>query len=276
MYIQTDVLSREQSLIGEATMPTRVPAVERAMRILNAFRDDQHQFGITELSRELDINKSTVHGIVRTLSEYRVLQQDPGSRKYGLGPGLIELGGLALRRLDVRRIARPLLVELMQQVNETVLLGVFEQDGITVIDFVEPARQLRIAVAAGQRLPYSAGSFGRTFLAWMDDQTVDRLIAEHGLRKYTKSSITDPDRYKASLKAVREQGYAVDASEEYLEGVWAVSAPIHGAHGIQAAVTVVGFGSRLSGDEKRAAVQLTHQTAQRIAIGMGVPIAAAG
>lgn len=246
------------------------------MRILNVFKNGQLEFGVTELSRVLDINKSTVHGIVQTLSEYRVLEQDPGSRKYGLGPGLIELGGLALRRRDIVRVARPLLVELRRRINETVLLGVFEEDGITIMDVVEPARQLRIAVVAGQRLPYAAGSFGRAFLAWMDEEEVDRLIATYGLRKYTESTITDPGRYKSSLKAVREQGYAVDSSEEYLKGVWAVSAPVHGADGIQAVVTLVGFSSRLSRSEKRAAIESTVQTAQQIAMGMGVPSSAAG
>jgi IclR family KDG regulon transcriptional repressor len=257
-------------------MPTRVPAIDRAMRILNAYKNGQLEFGVSELSQALDINKSTVHGIVQTLSEYRMLEQDPGSRKYRLGPGLIELGGLAQTRRDVRRVARPLLIELMRRTNETVLLGVFEQDGITLIDVVEPARQLRIAVAAGQRLPYSAGSFGRAFLAWMDEEEIDRQINAQGLREYTKSSITDPAQYKSNLRKVRKQGYAVDDSEEYLEGIWAVSTPIHGAEGIQAVVTVVGFSSRLSKEDKRAAIKLANQTAQQISTGMGIPATEAG
>ena len=75
-------------------MTSKVPAVDRAMRILNAFKDSQLEYGISELSQTLDINKSTVHGIVQTLSEYRMLEQDPNTRKYRLGPSLIELGGL--------------------------------------------------------------------------------------------------------------------------------------------------------------------------------------
>lgn len=251
-------------------MTTKVPAVERAMRILNAFKDSQLEYGVTELSHTLDINKSTVHGIVQTLSEYRMLVQDPSSRKYRLGPGLIELGGLAQTRRDVRRVARPYLVELMEQTRETVLLGVFEDDGISIIDVVEPGRELRIAVAAGQRLPYSAGSFGRAFLAWRREADVDRLVSAQGLNRYTKTSITDPVLYKASLKKVKRKGYAVDDSEEYLEGIWAVSAPIHDEEGIQAVVTVVGFASRLSGNEKRAAISAATEAARHISLALGL------
>ncbi len=256
-------------------MTTKVPAVERAIRILNAFTDSRLEYGVSELSQVLDINKSTVHGIVQTLSEYRMLEQDPDSRKYRLGPGLIELGGLAQTRRDLRRVARPLLVELTNRTNETVMLGIFEEDGISIIDVVEPARELRIAVATGQRLPFSAGSFGRAFLAWSREEDVDRLVAAQGLRKYTKTTITDPARFKANLKKVRRRGYAVDDSEEYLDGLWAVSVPIRDTEGIPAVVTVVGFSSRLSAKEKQAAIRATTGVARQISLGLGVPSAQA-
>ncbi len=252
-------------------MSPNVPAVDRAMRILNAFTDGRLEYGVSELSHALDINKSTVHGIVRTLSEYRILEQDPNSRKYRLGPGLIELGSLARTRRVVRQVARPFLGDLMRRTQETVLMGVFDDDGITIIDTMQPARDLRIAAALGQRLPYSAGSFGRAFLAWMREAEVDRLIATYGLRSFTDASITDPARYKVSLENVRQQGYAVDDSEQYLEGVWAVSAPIHDEEDVLAVLTVVGFTSRIEDDAKRTAVEATTQAASQISLGMGAP-----
>ncbi|MFQ5943769.1 MAG: IclR family transcriptional regulator [Anaerolineales bacterium] len=252
-------------------MSPMVPAVERAMRILNAFKDSQLEYGVSELSHVLNINKSTVHGIVRTLSEYRMLEQDPQTRKYRLGPSLIELGGLAQTRRDVRQVARPFLLDLVKRTQETVLLGVFEDDGITIIDKVEPARELRVAAVSGQRLHYSAGSFGRAFLASMREEDIDRLFTAHALRKYTDASITDPSTYKASLKNVRRQGYAVDDSEEYLEGVWAISAPIRDADRTLAVLTVAGFAGRMEQDAKRSAIEATTLAARQISIGMGAP-----
>lgn len=249
-----------------------VPAVERAMRILNAFKDSQIEYGVSELSHTLDINKSTVYGILRTLSEYRMLEQDPNTRKYRLGPSLIELGSRARTRRDLRLIARPFLLDLMERTQETVLLGVFKDGGITIIDKVEPARELRIAAANGQRLPYSAGSFGRAFLAWMREEDVDRMFTSVGLERFTGTSIIDPTSYKASLEKVREQGYAVDGTEEYLEGVWAVSAPIHDADGILSVLTVVGFTGRMSGETKRSAIEATTRAARQISLGMGAPV----
>jgi len=246
------------------------------MRILSALADGRGEIGVSELSQELDLNKSTVHGIVRTLSDYRILEQDPSTRKYRLGPGLIELGYQARGWRDVRSVSNPYLKELVQSTEETALLGVFEQDGITIIDKVEPARQLKITAADRERLPFSAGCTGRTFLAWLPMKEVDRLIAEHGLRRFTETSVTDPAAYKARLEAVREQGYAIDDTQEYLEGVWAVSAPIWGVDGLTAVLTVVGFISRLTEAARRAAVLATTGAAEAISWRMGAPQATGG
>lgn len=253
-------------------MTTPVPAVERAVRILNALKDSRLEYGVSELSKTLDINKSTVHGILRTLSKYRMLEQNPSTRKYRLGPGLIELGRMARARRDLVQVAHPYLVELMEETQETVLLGVFEDEGITIVDGVEPARELHITASNGQRLPYSAGSFGHTFLAWMLEEDIDKLLAARGLRKFTESSITDPAHFKAGLEIVRQQGYAVDDNEEFLKGVWAVSAPIHDADGILAVLTVVGFIGRMSGETKRSAIETTTRAARQISHGMGAPV----
>ncbi len=250
-------------------MAKPVPAIDRAMRILEAFRDGQPEYGVSELSRQLAINKSTAHNILQTLCEYRILERSEITRKYRLGPGLIELGHLAQSRRVVPQMARAALVELMQRTGQTALLGMFENDGITITDKAEPVGVMHVTAAFGQRLPFCAGCFGQVFLAWMGEPEVDRLLTSPGLRKFTDQSICDPVAYKARLPSTRRLGYAVDENEEYLSGVWAVSAPIHGVEGVIAALTVVGFTGRMTGDEKRAAIDLTVRTAQRLSLQTG-------
>jgi DNA-binding IclR family transcriptional regulator len=252
-------------------MTTSVPAVERAVRILKAFQDGREALGVTELSQQLGINKSTVHAILRTLAEHRLLEQDPSTRKYQLGPALVELGYLTSSRRDLSSIARPHLQALAQSTEGTALLGVFEDDAITIIDRAEPASELKITGDDGQRLHFSAGCFGRAFTAWMPVEQVERLIGEHGLRRFTASSITDPSAYRAELGRVRERGYAIDETEEYLEGVWAVSAPVWEFERVVAVVTVVGFTSRLTQERKLEAVQAALGAAGAISIGTGAP-----
>ncbi|HKZ84154.1 MAG TPA: IclR family transcriptional regulator [Anaerolineae bacterium] len=252
-------------------MTDLVPAVDRALRILNAFKNGHAEYGVTDLSRLLSINKSTVHDILHTLAHYNLLERNPVTQKYRLGPGLPEFGDLARQRRDVREVAHPFLRPLVEATGVTALLGVFEAHSITIVDKVEPPDELRITASVGQRMPFCAGSFGRAFLAWMDEASVDSLLVSPGLRKFTATSITDPSAYKASLASVRRQGYAVDDTEEYLEGVWAASAPIRDASRVVAAMTVVGFAGRIGAARKKAALRTLVQTTRRISQMLGAP-----
>lgn len=254
-------------------MAVLVPAVDRALRILDVFKNGQPEYGVSELGRALDLNKSTIHNILNTLVCHNLLEQNKTTHKYRLGPGLIELGYLARQRRDMREVARPILAELVETTGETALLGIFQNDGIIIIDKAEPPGQIKITATIGQHLPFCAGCFGRAFLAWMSDAEVDRLLTWPGLRKFTNTSIADREAYRASLVPVRRHGCAVDNTEEYLVGVWAVSTPIHDTEGVAAALTVVGFTSRMTEADKTATVQAAIRAARQISQHMGAPTA---
>ncbi len=254
-------------------MSTLVPAVARALRILDVFkRNERTEYGVSEISRALSLNKSTVHGILNTLNHWQFLERNPVNQKYRLGVGLIELGGLTLERLDARAIVRPLLTNLMQETGETVFLSVFEKDHITVVETEEPVGDIKITASIGQRIPFSAGSLGQVFLAWMNEAQVDRLLVNPGLRAFTATSITDAKLYKESLEKVRVNGYAVDDTEDYLEGVWAVSAPIFDIKRLRGALTVVGFSSRMCESDKANTVRLVHGASREVSRKLGKTI----
>lgn len=253
-------------------MAPLVPAVDRALRILSAFKNGHAEYGVTELSRLLALNKSTVHGILRTLAHHRLLELNPDTQKYRLGAGLLEFSDVARRRVDVREVARPALSDLARMTGSTVLLGVLETETIAIVDKADPPSELKITASIGQRLPFCAGCFGRVLLAYLDEATVDRLLASPGLRKFTSTSITKPAAYKASLAAVRQQGYAVDDTEEYLEGVWAASAPIRNAGGVAAAMTAVDFSSRVATSRTKATIRALLEATHRISQLLGASV----
>jgi len=250
-----------------AVVVTRVSAVERGIQILRAF-ERRDEYSLTEIVSLLSLNKSTAFGILQTLTEHRFLTRDSKTLRYRLGPALIRLGYLAHEQTDVRRIALPYMEMLVDETRKSVLLGTFHEDRLTIIDKVDPVGTLHVSAAIGQQIPFSAGSFGRVFLAWLPEDRVDQLIAKHGLEAFTPASITDPDAYKAELATVRERGYAVDDTEEYLLGVRAVSVPVKGPDGVIAALTVVGFTSR-SGDQPgelaiKAALGAAHEISSQL------------
>ncbi len=249
-------------------MVARVSAVDRAIQILRAF-ERHDEYSLTELVALLGLNKSTAYGILQTLTDDRFLTRDPETRRYRLGPALIRLGHLAHEQIDVRRVARPCMNSLVEETRKSVLLGTFHGDRLTIIDKVDPVGTLHVSAAIGQQVPFSAGSFGRVFLAWLPESRVDRLIAKHGLEAFTPASITDPDEYKAELARVRELGYAVDDTEEYLLGVRAVSVPLMGPDGVVAGLTVVGFTSRSEDQPGEHAIKAAVSAAHEISTQLG-------
>jgi DNA-binding IclR family transcriptional regulator len=233
-------------------MSAPVPAIDRAIRVLYLFKSGgKKEYGVSEISRLLHLNKSTVHNILNTLTQHRFLEQNSVTRSYRLGPALAELGSLVRNQLDVREVARPHLRRLMERANATFLLGTFDGQAITIVDKEEPQAEVRVATSIGMKIPFCAGAFGRAFLAYLPSETVDQLLANPGLKAFTPTSITDPNQYRAALATVRAQGYAVDDTEEYLRGVGAIAVPIFapaasGEPEIAAVMTLVGFSLQLT------------------------------
>ncbi|MFQ5578184.1 MAG: IclR family transcriptional regulator [Anaerolineae bacterium] len=246
-----------------------VSAVERAIQILNAFEAGKDEYTLTELCNLLSLNKSTAHDILATLCQHRFLWRSTESRKYRLGPALIRLGHLSHEQMDVRRIARPFMEALMRQTNKSVLLGTYFEGQITVVDKVDPVGVPHVSAVIGQRIPFSAGSFGKVFLAWKPEAEIDALLAQHQLKAFTPASIVDPEAYKQELTTVRRQGYAIDDREEYLLGVKAISVPLRDYHHVAAAMTILGFTSRAAGQPSQATVDAITRAAAEISIQLG-------
>ncbi|MFQ5576116.1 MAG: IclR family transcriptional regulator [Anaerolineae bacterium] len=240
-------------------MASLVPAIDRAAKVLFLLQEGtQQEYGVSEISRRLQLNKSTVHNILNTLAHHKLLVQNTATRRYRLGPALAELGNVVRSQIDLRSVARPHLRQLMERTGSTILLGIFDGAAITIVDKEEPITEVRVAASVGMTLPFCAGAFGKAFLAYLPLSLVDRLLADPGLKAFTPTSITNPDEFRAALATVRAQGYAVDDNQEYLLDVGAIAAPVFGppldagraaggvTENVVAVITLVNFNSRLS------------------------------
>ena len=246
-----------------------VPAVDRAAQILNAIASSQTALGVSELSRLLKFNKSTTHDILTTLCYHHLLERDDSTKTYRLGYTLAELGPRAGEHVDLRAAAHPLLIALARAVEETVILGTYHDGHVAMVDREEALHDVKISAPLGRRLYYSAGVFGKIFLAAMPETDASKLIREKPLRAYTAKSITKITAYRAELDQVRAQGYALD-DEEYLAGVRAAAAPVNDEQGrVAAALTVVGFSTRLSNTKLLQIAKQTRETAEQISRQLG-------
>lgn len=106
----------------------------RVADLLYAFVAGPASLGVTELARELGLSKAVVHRILRSLTARGFLQVDAGSRTYRLGPAAVALGARALRDLDMRSVARPVLQQLRDRTGETTTLSELAGDSRVYLD----------------------------------------------------------------------------------------------------------------------------------------------
>jgi len=226
-----------------------IQSIERAADVLELFLITKPELSIKEISEKLNLSKSTVHGIIKTLEHRGYLQQNPEDSKYKLGIKLFELGNFMGKNLDIGRIAKPIIRELVDELNETVHLVMLQRDELIYIEKVEGPSTLTIYSHIGKRAPFHCTSVGKAILAYLHENEVDRILFSLDLESFTDYTITNIDDIKNHLESIREKGYAMD-DEEIELGLKCVGAPIFNHQGnVIASISCAAPKMRL--DEKR-------------------------
>ncbi|MDK2878227.1 MAG: IclR family transcriptional regulator, regulon repressor [Thermoanaerobacteraceae bacterium] len=248
-----------------------VQSIERAINILEELAEEKEGLGVTELSRRLNLHKSTVHRLLSTLLSLGYVEQNPYSEKYRLGIKLLHLGGAILERMDLRKEAHDLLKELSDEVNEAVHLVVPDGNRALYIDKIDSSRTIRMYSQIGRRAPMHASAVGKAILAFSSEDFVRKVIDE-GLEKYTSNTITDPGKLVEHLKTVRARGFAVD-DEENEEGIRCVGAPIFDYSGrVIGALSISGATVTVTPDKVKILAARVKEYAAKISRRMGWPL----
>ncbi len=241
----------------------QAPTVKKAFQVLDIVARRDKRLTLSDISRELGISKSTMHGIAKALEDIGAIVRDKKSKRYTLGITLLELAHTVYARIDLKDIARPVLEDLMRSTRQTVFLGIRSGDRVSIIDIVESTQDLKITAHIGARLPLLAGATGKVIMASLAEDEAAQLIRTVGLRQNTENSITDPDRYLEEIRRARIAGYALD-NEEYLHGVRAVAAPIQVPARQMSAIWVVGFSQSLTAERMTPIAVATKEAAESI------------
>lgn len=259
------MISDDRQYAKENNVPTgyKAPAVHKAFQLLRTVAQSQNSLGIVELSQHLGYSKSTTHGLVHALLREGVLTQGPGGRKLFLGPTIAELLFSNWHQEKVNELAQPVLNDIRDRINETVILGVRIRNRVLIVTTAEASESLKISVLVGSTIPLLGGAVGKVFLSEEAPDHVLQLIQKYGLRRYTPQSITDTTQYQAELDHVHAQGYAVDV-EEYLQGIRAVAVALHNRRGLPAALWVVGISANMDADKMKKIAEIVKEKAEKL------------
>lgn len=221
-----------------------VQSLERALDILELLGSSEGELGVTEIGPAVGLPNGTAHRLLATLTRRGYVRQNPKTRKYNLGIKAFVLAANARERLGP--LARPFLEELMQVSQESSNLAMLDKNSVVYLEQVSAPRMVRMFTEPGNRVPLHSCGTGKVLLAYQSEETIDSIIRQTGLLRFTPHTTTDVKQLKSELESVREQGYAVD-SEEMEEGVRCLAAPVFGPEGrILAAMSVSGPAGRLN------------------------------
>lgn len=250
-------------------MPLR--SVRRALAVLRAFETPAHTRGVSELSRELRLSKSTVHLLAKALEREGFLERDPATRRYQLGPAVFRLAAAA--QPDLRLVAREPLHSLYSDTSFAAYLAILVSGRAVVVERAAPTLSFLAALDVGTPLPLHSSALGKVLLAWMPAGEQEPALEElkrSGFPSLTPSTIKSLSELRRELLRVRETGTAWDR-EESLPGVVCLAAPVRGPSGeVTAAVSVAAPAWSVAAGEPATVLEsLVRRTAETISYRLG-------
>ncbi|HET6872811.1 MAG TPA: IclR family transcriptional regulator [Sporolactobacillaceae bacterium] len=202
-----------------------IQSVERALEIIDLFDEYSTELKITEISNRLNLNKSTIHSLLKTLQKHGYIQQDRETGKYKLGLKLFERGNLAIQNLDIRAVCRKYLLEISKQTGHTLHLVIMDGKDAVYIDKIEGTSANVIYSRVGRRAPLHSTGAGKALVAFKAEEEWERIFDGYDLEKHTPQTITDKHALFEELNRIREQGFSYDKEENEL-GISCIAVPI--------------------------------------------------
>ena len=220
-------------------------SVERAVRLLSFFSPEEPELSLAQLTERLGTSRATTHRYTLALRRVGLLRFDAGA--YSLGPRVVELAATALAGLRIVRVAGATMQRLVAELNETVVLSIWDGEQPVVMRVDDNTdRLVRIVVRVGARLPRSDSAQGKVFLAFAPDG--------------------------GELSAVEReeiQTTRIAANSQVVDGIRAIATPVFQGDEVTAAMAVVGTIVSLPDDPGSAVALRLRAAAEALSADLG-------
>ena len=208
-----------------------VKSAYRALDVLEAMA--RGPATLSELSRTLEIPKSSLHGLLRPLTERGWVAPTSGGNRFRLGVRALQVGARFVDEDELVAHVAPSLDRLAAVTGETMQHARLDGDRVVYLAKRDSAHPVRIISSIGSRLPAHATALGKSLLAARDDDEV-RALLHPPLAALTARTLTEWEPLAADLAATRDRGYAVD-DQEAAEGLRCFAVAVPTGRGPQAA-----------------------------------------
>jgi IclR family transcriptional regulator, KDG regulon repressor len=253
-----------------------VPAIHRAVQVIELLAASHSGFSLADVSRQTGIPKSSLFRILAALEQHSIVLQDHDRKIFRLGMKLLDWGNAALEKIDLKTMVHPHLIRMAHETRESYYLTILDGNEVIIIDRADNPEMWSIVARLGARSPVHATASGQVLIADLSEETLDRMIEQSGLKKFTAKTITSEVRLKKRLREIGRDGFAV-ADAEYKPDLCAISVPIHDHNGKVVAALMTGIQSERKKKEEAIAriVRILKKEASMISHAIGYVGAAA-
>jgi len=225
-----------------------IQSVSHALDVLEQFRGEEDELGVTELSKRLKLHKNNVFRILATLQSRNYIEQNKSNENYRLGVKCLELGQTFIQQRGMLKQSRAILSALAERSGETSYISILRANEVVYIDAVEASSTVRVVSRLGLHMPTHATAAGKAIIAFDSEEEIRNRFGKELIR-YTDNTFRSVEDLMRNLEKVRESGYATDL-EEFEVGLRCIAAPVRDyTRKVIGAVSVSGPAHRLS-DER--------------------------
>ena len=218
-------------------------SVERAAAVLSFFTVGEPELTLAQITARLGASRPTTHRYTMALRRVGLLRFDRARSMYTLGPRIVELATSALAGLHIIKVAGPYMERLVGEVNETVVLSIWDGEAPVVVRVDDNTdRLVRINVRTGARLPAESSAQGKVFAAFSG-------------------------RSGEEFARIRSAGLASNAM--VVEGICAIAVPVFQGEELVAAMAIVGTTASVQTDPKAHMGRKLRETAAALTTELG-------
>src|ERR1700744_2913581 len=211
-------------------MPAKnhIDLVIKTMLVLEALANTEHGKALKQIAEEVGLVKSSVFRILFTLKSAGYVEQPEANGIYRL---TLKTAGLSRRNaygLGLIGIARPHLLRMREELDESVALAERRASSVVLIDVVETSHPLRLSFHIGNDCPIHATALGKAVAAFLSPSEFRAMLDSQKLDQYNRHTKTKMRDLKLDLERTRRAGYSLN-DQETVAGAFIVGAPIFDA-----------------------------------------------
>lgn len=180
---------------------------------------------LSEVAEKTEQSPSTVHRLLHSLASRGIVESDPTTQAWTIGPATFRLGSAFMRRSGIVERARPILRALMEHTGETANLGILNGDSVLFVSQVETQETIRAFFPPGTLSPLHASGIGKALLAFGRPEILQGLTRGPALTRFTDRTLTTAGELAEDMARTRARGFSFD-DEERTRGMRCIAAPV--------------------------------------------------